>query len=329
MHDSRTLEVIFTDLDHAGFKDLVFITDRGFDTLQNLEKYILRGQAMIMCTKTGQRDVAQAIREIGNFGTRSDGMMVDSTAKIYHKQYDSDHSIENLKMNLYFDPIHRSAELIELDIAMAFQKETLEELVKKKSTVDIATVKRECCYYNITYDPEIQIILSFEQNEKKIEKASQFSGFFSVMTHGLDFDPMKTFRTYLLRDEQEKFFQHMKDQMIADRQESWLKDGKTGRLFISFVSLTLSLYVSHVWKSTELHDRFSSPLEMLDEMRSIRCVEHANRVKKMTPFVQAQVDICNAFEVEVPKGCSPTYVSRQEQKPRKGRPPKKHVDWDL
>jgi len=64
-----------------------------------------------------------------------------------------------------------------------------------------------------------------------------------------------------------------------------------------------------VWKSTDLHERFSSSLEIHDEMRPIRCIEHTNREKKMTPFVGAQVDICNAFEFEIPKECEPTYVT--------------------
>ena len=38
MPDSRSLEVIFTDLDHTGFKDLVLITDRGYESLRNIEK---------------------------------------------------------------------------------------------------------------------------------------------------------------------------------------------------------------------------------------------------------------------------------------------------
>jgi len=337
--DSRTIDIISTDLDHAGFKDLVLVTDRGYETLHNLEKMIERGKAMVMCTKVGQRDVAQVIREIGPFDTRPDELKIDSEVKIYYKQYDIDYFIENsgkktksadrLKLNLYFDSMRRGAQLIELDIAMEFQKEMLEDLVRKKSTVDIAIVKKECKYYNIVYDEETNTIQSFEPNPKKVEKIRQFSGFFAIMTHKLDFDPMKTLDTYSLRDEQEKCFQQMKDQMGADRQRNWSEEGKKGTLFILFVSLILGSYIRHVWKSTELHDKFSSSLEILDEMRSIRYIEHTNRAKKITPFVGAQIDICNAFGLEIPKGCEPTYVSRQKLKRRRGRPPKKKVEKDL
>ena len=48
MPDSRSLETILADLEHAGFRDLVLVTDRGHESLRNLEKYILRGQSMVM-----------------------------------------------------------------------------------------------------------------------------------------------------------------------------------------------------------------------------------------------------------------------------------------
>jgi hypothetical protein len=143
------------------------------------------------------------------------------------------------------------------------------------------------------------------------------------MTHGLDFDAMKTFQTYQLRDEQEKYFGQMKSQMGADRQRNRSEEGKSGRDFIIFVALTLSSYVRHIWKSTRLYDLFSSSLEILDEMRPIRVIEHTNRAKVITPFVGAQVDICNVFGFKIPEGCSPEYVSRKKIERRMGRPPKK------
>jgi len=132
------------------------------------------------------------------------------------------------------------------------------------------------------------------------------------MTHGVDFDAMAAFRAYALRDEQEKYFQQMKSQMVADRQRNWSEEGKTGRLFILFISLVLSFWVKCVWKITRLYELFSSSLEILDEMRSIRLIEHKNRAKMITPFVGAQVDICEAFSFAIPDGCVPAFTSRKE-----------------
>ena len=289
MPDSRSIDVILADLEHAGFKNLVLITDRGYETIQNLEKHILRGQSIVMCTKTSQKDVAEAIQKLGEFGTRPEGMMIDPDAKIYYIQYDIVYNIETneqteknfsqLKLNLYFDPVRRCLELMEMDICLTLQQTALNELLESKAALnDDATLKRDFSYYNITYDPATRIIETFALNEKKVAKARSFSGFFSILTHGVDYDAMKTFNTYGLRDEQEKCFQQMKDQMVSDRQRNWSEEGKTGRLFILFVSLILSSYVRYIWGSTKLRDLFPTSLDVLDEMRSIRLIEHTHDV---------------------------------------------------
>jgi len=340
MPDSRSLSTILTDLEHAGFKDLILITDRGYESLRNLEKYILRGQSMVMCTKTGQKEVAKAVKGLGEFGSRPDDMVIDPEAMVYYKQLDIDYEVEStgqatkrsdrLKLNLYFDSVRRSIELMELDIALAFQEAALGELLESKEVLgDDAEIRREYGYYKVAYDPVTRVIESYEINENKVSKARNLSGFFAIMTHGVDFDAMATFRAYRLRDEQEKYFQQMKEQMASDRQRNWSEEGKTGRLFILFVSLVLSSYVRHVWKSTNLHKTFYTSLDVVDEMRPIRLIEHTNRAKVITPFVGAQIDICEAFGFDIPEGCAPTYVSRQKPPRKRGRPPKKAVERGL
>ena len=340
MPDSRSFEVILTDLEHAGFKELILVTDRGYESLRNLEKYILRGQSIVMCVKSGQGDALKAIQGLREYGARPEGMMVDADARVYHKQYDIAYEVKStgqsakkadrLKLNLYFDPVRRGLELMELDITLSFQKASLEGLLQDNTAfTNVAEIKRDYCYYKVCYDPATMAIKSFELNEKKVEKAHRLSGFFAIMTHGVDFGAMEAYRTYGLRDEQEKYFQQMKSQMVADRQRNWSEEGKTGRLFILFVSLILSSWVRHVWNSTRLYDLFSSSLEILDEMRPIRLIEHTNRAKVITPFVGKQVDICEEFGFDIPEGCAPAYTSKQKPRPKRGRPQKPRIERGL
>ena len=228
MPDSRSLDVILADLEHAGFKDLVFVTDRGYESLRNLEKYILRGQSMVTCVKTGQSEALKAIEDLGDYVARPKGMTVDPDARIYYKQYDVDYAVKStgqsaksadrLMLNRYFDPIRRGLELMELDITLSFQETALSEFLKNKGELsDAATIKRDYSYFKVTYDLATMVIKSFELDKKKVEKARSLSGFFAIMTHGVDFDAMRAFHTYGLRDEQEKYFQQLKGQMAADR----------------------------------------------------------------------------------------------------------------
>ena len=43
MPDYRTIELIMKEMEHAGFKNLVLITDRGYESMKNLEAYIANG----------------------------------------------------------------------------------------------------------------------------------------------------------------------------------------------------------------------------------------------------------------------------------------------
>lgn len=71
--DSRSVETILTDLNHAGFPKVILVSDRGYESLANLERYILRKQPMIMCVKVRQSLVMEKILELGAFAGRLKG----------------------------------------------------------------------------------------------------------------------------------------------------------------------------------------------------------------------------------------------------------------
>jgi transposase len=331
--DSRSIETILTDIRHAGFPSVILVTDRGYESLQNLERYILAGQAMIMCVKVRQKLVLEKIDAFGDFGGRPSGMDIDPQSGLYHKQFDLDYAVQGkgasttasdrLKLNLYFDAVRRGTELTALDVSIAMQREALQEILDMGASLDDdATIKRNYNYFDIDYNQADRTIRGFTLNEKKVDAAQRTSGFFAIMTHKLDMDPMTALDNYALRDEQEKYFQQMKSQMNINRQRTWSEEGKSGRHFITFVSLVISSYVRHIWKTTLLKDKFSSSLEVLDEMRSIRCIEHRGKTKFITPFIGDQVAICSAFGFNIPEGCAPTYMSKKKSEKKRGRPRK-------
>jgi len=330
--DSRSLETILHDLEHAGFKDVILITDRGYESIRNLEIYIDKKQPMIMGTKVGQKHVRKEIDAFGTFDHHPEGMEIDPKERIYYKQYDLEYQIEGrrdnvkqadrLKLNLYFDPMRRSAELLDLDIAIKTQQQALEKLLADQLPLDDdATIRRAYCYYKLDYNETTRLLKSFSLDEKKVCRKKREAGFFANTTLKIDADPMVAQHHYRLRDEQEKYFSMMKGLMGADRQRNWSESGKTGRQFILFVAQILGCYLSNTRKS-KLEDQFDSIADVLGEMRPIRYIEHPNTKGFITPFVGRQVDICEAFEFDIPEGCAPEYVVRKTTKGKRGRPRK-------
>ena len=333
--DSRSLETILHDLDHAGFKDVILITDRGYESIRNLEIYIDQKQPMIMGTKVGQKHVRKEIDAFGTFDHHPEEMEIDPKERIYYKQYDLEYQIEGrrdnvkkadrLKLNLYFDPMRRSGELIDLDVAIKAQKESLEKLLKDQFPLDDdITIKRAYCYFKLDYNETTRLLKGFSLDEKKVDRKKREAGFFANTTLQIDVDPMAAQQHYRLRDEQEKYFRMMKGLMVADRQRNWSESGKTGRLFILFVAQILGCYLGNIRK-TKLNEDFDSIADVLGEMRPIRYIEHPNTKGFITPFIGRQVDICEAFGFDIPEGCAPEYVVRKTNKGKRGRPRKNQL----
>ena len=334
--DSRSVETILLDLRHAGFPLLVFITDRGYESVRNMERYILDGQPLIMWVKVRQKMVLDRIRPFGSFVHSPEGMEVDEDSRIYYRQYNIDYRVEvrsgvekdadRLRLNLYFDPMRRSEELTSLDVAIKRQRAALEEIKQGSLSMDDdESIRKNYPYFTVKIKDDDRTLVSYELNTKKVEEAKLSSGFYANVTHRLDLNPMQALDAYSLRDEQEKLFEQQKGPLGCDRQRNWSEDGKNGRLFIMFVALIMSSYLKYVWKTTALKKSFCSSLEILDEMRSIRIVEHKGKAKHITPFVGRQLDICEAFGFPVPDNCSPKYKSKKVKVKGPGRPPKPKV----
>ena len=218
--------------------------------------------------------------------------------------------------------MRRSSELLDLDIAVKTQQQALAKILSEQLPLDDdTTIRRAYCYYKLDYDETTRILKGFSLDEKKVARKKREAGFFANTTLKIDADPMVAQHHYRLRDEQEKYFSMMKGLMGADRQRNWSESGKTGRLFILFVAQILGCYLGNIRKS-KLEDQFDSIADVLGEMRPIRYIEHPNTEGFITPFVGKQVDICEAFEFEIPEGCAPEYVVRKTTKGKRGRPRK-------
>lgn len=331
--DSRSLETILNDLKNANFRKVVLITDRGYESVRNLELYIDCGQPMIMGTKVGQKHVRAEIEAFGTFDHHPEGMEIDAQERLYYCQRDLVYQIEgqrgnvkqvrNLKLNLYFDPVRRSHELMDLDVAIREQGLALKQIqAQRRKLDDDATLARAFCYYKLEYNN--RLLTSFSLNERKVARKKREAGFFANTTLGVEMDPPTAQRHYKLRDEQEKYFHMMKGLLGARTQQNWSEGGKAGRLLVLFVAQILGCYVSYVRRS-RLGQTFHSVAEVLNEMRPIRFIEHPNRKPFVTPFVGRQVEICEAFGFEIPEGCSPDYVVRKTNKGKRGRPRKNKI----
>lgn len=331
MTDSRSLKTIKKDLNDAGFKNFVLITDRGYETLDNLDYLIEDGQKLIMATKINQKFVLDKIKNYGMFNLHPESMKLDRDSKLYYEQFEFDFSDVNkksitiynrLKLNIYLNSVDRAEKLLEIELTASKQKTALEKIKTEQTALgDDESIRKDYSYYDIDLDKEKRTVNDFSFKHDKYEKHLMTAGFFANTTHKLDFDSMTANHHYKLRDEQEKYFTAMKTRLGENRQRVWSEEGKTGRSFVLFVTLIISCYFDYIHR-TKLKDKFATPKKVLACMRPIRYIEHQNTKAYITPFIGKQIDICKAFGIEIPEGCAPAYAMPAQPAKKRGRPRK-------
>ncbi len=335
MPDSRTVELIMKELEHAGFRNLILITDRGYESMKNLELYISKRQKVITSVKVGQGDVLKEIKKIDLSSGIPEGMSYDAKSELFYKQYDckyavkgnGDNTIEadKLKINLYFSPMGRANAITTMQTQIEEQLAAADSIKSSEDIIsDEAALQRQLNMLVLDIDNETHKLTDFSVNTEKRDTRLRTSGFFASKTIGLDMDPIAAMDNYGMRDEQEKCFQLQKGPLNQDRTRCWTEASKHGRMFICFIGLILASYVRHKWETSPyLRKKFNSTESVLAEMRTIRCIEHKGKLKFITPFVGDQVEICKAFGFEIPSGCAPTYTSKSKPAtPKRGRPAK-------
>ena len=82
--------------------------------------------------------VSDAIEALGDFTVRPDGMEIDPDSRLYMAQSPVEYKVRgngkcvkaaDMRLNLYFDPVRRSTELVELDITVKEQQEELDRML--------------------------------------------------------------------------------------------------------------------------------------------------------------------------------------------------------
>ena len=336
--DCRTMELIMTELEHAGFKNLILITDRGYESMKNLELYIAKGQKIITSVKVSGAEVLKIIRGIDLSRGIPQGMTLAPDEKIFYAQYDSEYAVkgngENIikakkyKINLYFNPMKRAEAICDTQRAVNEQEASVKDMIASETIAPGRDdVMRHFNLLNLIFN-ENDSIASYKVNQEKVDNMLLTAGFFASKTIGLNLDPLAAKDNYGMRDEQEKCFSLQKGPLGQDRLRTWSEGSKHGRMFICFVGLVLASYVRHLWsKDDYLRKTFSSTESVLAQMRTIRCIEHKGRMKFITPFIGAQVKICEAFGFNIPDGCAPIYRSKTKSTvKKKGRPPKAKIE---
>ena len=336
-NDSRTLRTIITDLQKLGCTDLMVVFDRGYETDENVTDMIRHDQSFLICGKVGQKPVYSNIQKVLY---DADGLPANMSyypkEHVYTAQFEENRTLlmdpedpgsqktVTLKVNLYLDMADRMEELTRIKEAVREEESCIKAFIasgKEASVLNVALLQKVCPYHALDVDPETDKLVC-RLKDKQVTKAMNTAGFFSSVSYKIEGGATEQMALYALRDEQEKYFEEMKEQLGFSVQRNSSEDGKTGRLFILFIGLILHSQIRRIW-SQKLKKDYPSSVDVLHEMLPVRYAEYADGSSHVTGFTDPQVAICKAFDLPVPEEClsaTQKAVARRNSSGKRGRP---------
>lgn len=333
--DISTIRIVLRDLIALGFDDVVFVADRGYISDENIAALYVAEIPFILCAKVGTDRLTSLLL---NIKYDEDGepvdMQYDPDSHLYYVQLDvpvfqsklSDGTavqMENIKANFYMNPLERTKEIRELKEKVRQEKAELEQYQKDNVIPgDIKKFNALFDYFKVTYeysDKKEPVGIAFVPLEEKQRKEKARCGFFASVCYKVNRDALGCLKWYKTRDEHEKNHNQMKNQSLFYNQRNSTQDGKDGRSLIMFVGLIPISLLTEAWKTQgTMKDDYESAYDMLDEMESIRYVEHADGTTSLTNFTSKQVMICEACGVTPPYECIPLSL-RKDYDPITGK----------
>ena len=325
--DARELGVFRAELAKAGLAGITVVTDRGYDSLQGLERYFHEGP-MVMCVDVKQPAVLERIKAFGRFREHPAGMRYDAASRRWYRQYplSSPDTPSDLRLNLFFNPERRAAELAQIDAEIASQQNALLELVNYAIPIDNRrTLRRDQYFFKTSYNPDNKTVTSFAPDKSRILSTRTASGFYANITAGLDASPLEAVSIYGLKYDQERFLRNFRSLLDFPQRPPLPDHLRFGIQLLQYIGLLLntslrhSLTLSHathnlptvpapgststVISSPAIASRASlsssptpapvvrSITEALDELHNVACVDAGDGTCALAPLSPLQQSI--------------------------------------
>ena len=281
--DARGLGIFRSELEKAGLKGITVVTDRGYDSLQGLEPYYGQGP-LVMCVDVKQAAVMERIKAFGRFRSHPAGMRYHAASRRWYRQYLLDG--QGLRLNLFFNPERRAAELAQIESSIASQLEALQEITEYGVTIsDRRKLRQDFFFFKTEYDRDNQKVVSFSPDKSRITESRAAAGFYANVTYGLDIDPLEAVSIYSLKYDQEKFLRQFLSLMEFPANIAGTHSLRMGVLVLQYIGLLLNTWLRY---SLGKGLPYRSIMELLDDFHTVPCTPSGTGTCTPATFSESQ-----------------------------------------
>jgi transposase len=282
--DVSTLSGTLKKIKAHGIQNYVAVMDRGFFSLSNLQELISNKISFIMAAKLQLNDLKQLMTE-----AQKD---IDDV-KYLHK-FNKDpifakpitYNIESIEVHgyVYYDPKLEQTEKQTLLSRLCDIREELLKVHLRKNSNPYVVFKEKAQGFENFFDLQVidnRFEVTIKQNAvaQRMNKMGKYILFYSG-----DFDWIKCLSVYRERDEIEKSFKALKNEIDILPLNTHSEKTTRGFIFIAFLSLIIRTRLINMMREAKLLDKYSVELLLLqvEKLRKITLEDGQIFVTEMT-----------------------------------------------
>ncbi|MGB9811745.1 MAG: IS1634 family transposase [Dictyoglomus turgidum] len=299
--DIVTLKNIMLRLNSFGIKDTLFIMDRGFFSKHNIEMMCESNIKFIMPIPfTTKLSKELLLRHREDLSTLTNFFMCNG--KII---FSSDEPVEIDKQKLHaFIYLDKEMEAEEIQRFLKGLAE-VEREVKDHSFKDVDEAEEFIESYRKGISKYFIIKLNrgkltLLRKEDEIVNAVSGMGKMIIVTNLENMDKEKVLFLYKRRNEVERVFDVLKNEIDGDRLRSHSNETMEGKLFMLFITLILYAALDRIMVSKGLY-KGQSLSNIIYELKKLKAIKTNNGKKFLTEMSKTQKTIYKEFEVPLPE----------------------------
>ena len=296
--DVKTLKNTIEYLSSFGLREFLLILDRGFFSTSNILSLSKAKNkiSFIQPLPFSLKKVKELARKYARETSYYSNAFLYNDSLLYHSSDTIDFEDKTFKVHIFLNEKTKQEQ-------KEFFLKTLVLLEQRFKNKTFASLKEYKNYRDNEIPAKYQVFFKWRKIDKKIEKnrrkINEFlskNGIF-VMANNSNLDKMQIIDYYRSKDDIEKIFDVVKNELLGKRLRAHSKESAEGRLFVKFITSILYSSVSKTMKEKKLFKNFSLRELMLQLNKIIR-----TQIKKdniiFSELTKRQSKIIEAFDID-------------------------------
>ena len=270
--DVKTIKTLLAELDILGFKNTKLVMDKGFYSLDNINKMLQDRVKFLISTKTSikiiKEEIDKAYATIHQTQNYNDTYQLYSTTVpvdwVYKTKKASSHKKRRVYLHVYYNLISMAEKQNNFDKHLSKLKN---EILEGKRIKEHENQYEQ--YFIVKGNVPGKITVTIK--EDAVKHAKRYFGFFTLLSYE-KMDSIVALERYRNKDLIEKAFCNLKDRLNLRRTSVSSESSLEGKMFVEFVALIYLSYIKKKMQEKKLFKNYTIT-QLLDKLDLIECFE--------------------------------------------------------